>query len=579
MSLKKSLIVLGFAVLFIGKAHPYDNLGSSVIATGMGGAFVATANDPSGIFYNPAGLAQINQYTFYGMYNRQTTFGYFLDEKPYALATAGALPFSQGVLGLGISQKGSWFKETQVVAHNTVALGFARFVSPNISLGANAKFLFNTNYGDKTGADFDLGLLYFATPQLTLGLVGENLAGIDVLPDNLGTYYLYNRRQVKLGMAYEIINGEYRTRFGFDTIFKEKKGLVTDGNNLNNFGIQQSLPFSSNSQVSFRAGYSLGKDYNQDFNSYALGISYELYSGNNIYRFDYSYQDYPFESSESFAGDNRLALTVAFGAPKNGNGFAQQEEKLNLAVANKSEKAKVVPEETKIQPEKKQAKTEKEQVDKSAFKVKKESDNLWEAPADTKREQRLSEEIDKSPSLSSAQVKPEQSKATSQKTAQAKPEDNQTASKPAAPEGNKTTSPALAQLTPAENQLMAKPVPGSIFAGLKITSRTESYQAKSKKDKSYLFIFKYSLEEEQRYVSEWKLLISSSPSKSFLTQGSDPAILQTINGRGIPPSAVIWDAKDKTGTRVVPGKYYYTMYLKSNQGEKFLSIWNPLLVE
>ena len=122
-------------------------------------------------------------------------------------------------------------------------------------------------------------------------------------------------------------------------------------------------------------------------------------------------------------------------------------------------------------------------------------------------------------------------------------------------------------------------MPGSIFTNLKITSRTESSQAKSKKDKSYLFIFKYSLEEEQRYISEWKILISSSPSNIFLAQGSDPAILQTISGRGIPPSAVIWEAKDKTGTRVAPGKYYYAMYLKSIQGEKYLSAWNPLLVE
>ncbi len=85
-----TLLSLTFALCNLSLA--YDNFGASVAATGMGGAYVATAGDPASIFYNPAGLATIKQYSLYGMYNRQTTINYFLDEKPYALATAGAWP-------------------------------------------------------------------------------------------------------------------------------------------------------------------------------------------------------------------------------------------------------------------------------------------------------------------------------------------------------------------------------------------------------------------------------------------------------------------------------------------------------
>ena len=112
-----------------------------------------------------------------------------------------------------------------------------------------------------------------------------------------------------------------------------------------------------------------------------------------------------------------------------------------------------------------------------------------------------------------------------------------------------------------------------------ITSQVKISQAKSNGDKSYLFLFQYNIEKQLRVVSEWKILISSSPSNSFLTQGSDPAVLQIISGLGIPPSAVFWDAKDKADTRVAPGKYYYAMYLKSNQGDKYLTDWNSILVE
>ncbi|OGC78241.1 MAG: hypothetical protein A2Z27_01940 [candidate division Zixibacteria bacterium RBG_16_50_21] len=513
------------SLVSVGQA--YDNWGASVAAAGMGGAYVAVAGDPSGIFYNPAGLAKISQYMLYGMYNRQTLYGYISDEKPYTFATAGALPFSQAVMAFGFIQRGSWAKQTRFVTHNVLALSFARMFSPKISLGANAKFLFNSNYGDKSGAEVDLGLMVFATPGLTFGLAGENLAGTEVEPTDLGTYFLYNRRQVKLGMAYELSSGDYRTHLGVDVIFKEKKGLVSEGSNLNNLGIEQSLPFSSNSAVSLRAGYSLGKDYNQDFNSYAFGFSYELRSGNSLYRFDYSYQDYPFKSSESLAGDNRLALTVAFGAPKNANSLARQKEKLNLAAFNKKEK---------------------KPTNESAA-------------------------LNKPSPQSAVQTRPDDSKSRSQTDTLTKTDAKPSVPQPPA-EVKDTTSRTLAQSTPEESKAVAGLVAGGVFKSLMITS-----QAKSNKDKSYLLLFQYNLEKVLEFVSEWKILISSSPSDSFLTKGSDFAVLQTISGLGIPPTAVLWDALDKTGKRVAAGKYYYTMYLKNNQGDKFLSGWNPLLVE
>src|SRR4030067_3417483 len=70
------LLVTILSLVSIGQA--YDNWGASVAATGMGGAYVATAGDPAGIFYNPAGLATIKQYSLYGTYNRQSSGNYFL---------------------------------------------------------------------------------------------------------------------------------------------------------------------------------------------------------------------------------------------------------------------------------------------------------------------------------------------------------------------------------------------------------------------------------------------------------------------------------------------------------------------
>jgi hypothetical protein len=452
----------------------------------------------------------------YGMYNRRSQFGYSLEEKPYSFATAGALPFSQGVLGISFIQRGSWFNGTQIVTHNTVALSFARFISSSITIGGNAKYLFNTNYGNEAGADIDLGLMFFATPGLTFGLATENLLSTRIEPDDLGTYFSYNRRQVKLGVAGEFSSGQNRTSLGFDLILKQKKDLAQKGNYLNNFGIEHSLPLSSKSTLRLRAGYSLGKDYNQNFNSYAFGFSYELRSGNNLYRLDYSYQDYPYESSESFVGDNRLALTVAWGSPRNIQSLAKKGKYLNPAVVAGQEKT---------------------------------------------------QESSKSASESISQTKADTVESVSAPIAQQ------------APAENDTTYRTATQIQPEESKEVTVQVTGGTFAGLRITSQVKSSKEGTNQDRFYMFLFQYNLEEPLKSVVEWKILISSSTSDSFLTHGSDPSILQIINGQGNPPTAVGWEGDDKNGKKVAPGNYFYALYLKSSQGEKFLSAWSPIIVD
>jgi hypothetical protein len=510
MSKKICLLATSFLLLVSGSAKGYDNWGISAAATGMGGANLATASDPSGIFYNPAGLARINQYMLYGMYNRQTTFGYNLEESPYSLAAAGALPLSQGVFGLGLAQRGSWAEETQIVTHNTVALSFARFLIPELSAGANFKFLLNTNYGDKSGLDFDLGLMYFASPYLTFGLAGENLAGTDMEPDNLTTFFLHNRRQIKLGAAYELVYGEYRTRFGFDTIFKQKKDFATETNNLNNFGIQQRIPVNSGNFLSFRAGYTAGKDYNQDFNSFAFGLSYEFQSGPNLYRFEYSYQDYPFPTDEGMAGDNRFGLTVAFGSPGHQQ-FGKRSDEVNLASASKA-----------------------------AFKKRPAKETIWDAPAETERKERLSKALVKT---------------------------------------NPPATPPPIQNPPVESYTPSAEKHTGQISSFKVSSKIVESHSRKGKDKSYMFTFNYGLEQDMRHISEWQVLIAAEPLAKSDVSVANPKIIHVISGKGIPPSAIVWNGTNREGMRARPGEYYYAILLQTQEGGKMLSNWNSLTID
>ena len=309
------LIGLLLAVTLTSAALGYDYMDASVRATGMGGAFVGISNDPSGIFYNPAGLVQIDQYMAYAMYNRRSKFGYAGDESPYGFVLGGALPFSGGVVGIGFNETGSWADATQVVTHNTLALAFARPFSPLFALGGSFKYLFNTNFGNQTGVDFDLGAMFFATPKLNFGLAVQSVAGTDVMPNVPGSSYFYNRRQIKMGAAYSHQYGNYGTTFGADAVFKQKKEFVTEGNNLFNFGVEQNLLVGPGGNASFRVGYTAGKDYNQNVRSYSMGVSYQFKTQGNLFRIDFSFQDYPFDTYESMVGDHRVAFTVGFGAP------------------------------------------------------------------------------------------------------------------------------------------------------------------------------------------------------------------------------------------------------------------------
>ena len=55
-----------------GYADAFLRLGLGARAMGMGGAFVAVADDATGGFFNPAGLVQITKRTFGASYRKMT---------------------------------------------------------------------------------------------------------------------------------------------------------------------------------------------------------------------------------------------------------------------------------------------------------------------------------------------------------------------------------------------------------------------------------------------------------------------------------------------------------------------------
>ncbi|CUS82259.1 hypothetical protein JGI7_00947 [Candidatus Kryptonium thompsonii] len=125
------VIVFGFNFGFAGA---FKDLGNGARAVSLGLSYVAIANNPYAMFYNPAGMTQIKKFGLATTYSR--LYPFIQDEKLHYLTLSGVLPgFSIFDFGVGIShfKIGMW-SENQVVL--SVASGFK-----GLSVGGNLKFL------------------------------------------------------------------------------------------------------------------------------------------------------------------------------------------------------------------------------------------------------------------------------------------------------------------------------------------------------------------------------------------------------------------------------------------------------
>ncbi|MCD6495528.1 hypothetical protein J7K60_05670 [Candidatus Bipolaricaulota bacterium] len=158
------LTVAGFASGYGNVAGIFD-LSTSARAAGMGGAFVALADDASAVFYNPAGLGWINDISLSSLVARQ------FDAVNYA-SLQFALPyFGAAVLYLdsGLIEGGEdVFRYAS--GGGVVSTGFN--IGP-VGIGGRFKVYRATSPNDVTGWAFDPGILV-VTDLVRVGLLIEN---------------------------------------------------------------------------------------------------------------------------------------------------------------------------------------------------------------------------------------------------------------------------------------------------------------------------------------------------------------------------------------------------------------------
>ena len=155
---------------------------SSARSLGLGSAYVATADDPLGVLWNPAGLSFMNQNQV--RFENARLFGE-TSINSLGFAVPGSRWPSLGVamvsLGSGEFQQTNDMNDelgTFKEAETAWLLTASKALTPRIALGANFKLVQQTVESFSAGGfGMDLGAMLHVTPDLRLGVSMMNLGG------------------------------------------------------------------------------------------------------------------------------------------------------------------------------------------------------------------------------------------------------------------------------------------------------------------------------------------------------------------------------------------------------------------
>ncbi len=188
----KSLFVLIVLLTCSVNIFTQQDPGAKQIA--LSNSDIAVSDDVFALFYNPAGLAQID--------HREV--GVFYSPSPFGMAelknifAAYSEPMSFGALAIGAMTYGF-----ELYRENKITFGVSYNYQQKIYLGAaaNYKNISIKNYGNKNAMIFDLGIIAVLTEELHFGFSYRNIARSSLSSDNDELPVIFQS-----GLSYKIIN-------------------------------------------------------------------------------------------------------------------------------------------------------------------------------------------------------------------------------------------------------------------------------------------------------------------------------------------------------------------------------------
>jgi hypothetical protein len=278
-------------------------IGVGARAAGMGGAYVAVANDASSVFWNPAGLALIPEDEQEVSLNHaewpaglnfdQATLAFHIGGLPGILAVnARSLSMSEEPVRTAFRPEGTG--EFFDAGYTAFGASYSRFLTDKFSIGLSANYvrLGLAEFSEETVA-FDLGTLY------DVGTLGMK---IGMAIQNIGSSVQFIEMQGRIPTV-------FRVGTAFSTAFKEQHNIIgsfefshpPDNAERANIGGE----YGFRDFLFLRAGYNL--NYDSQGLAAGAGVLFPISSIRTKAAADYAYTD-----MGDLGGVHRISVRILF---------------------------------------------------------------------------------------------------------------------------------------------------------------------------------------------------------------------------------------------------------------------------
>lgn len=339
---KKAIFILSIFLVSLSSSYSQTGIskyagefmaiGVGARALGMGGAYVAVANDIISGYYNPAGLANLN-YPQIGLMHAEQ-FGSLVNYDYAGVAIPFGTDMSFGVSVMRLAVDGiPDTRDALVIRGTTQRLSditdpraginpelvtefsdqdwafyftFAKRHSGDFYYGANVKIIRRdiAEFG-AWGVGFDVGALY--TPVENL-FIGANLQDITttLVAWNTGRNELISPT-AKVGASYmvEFLGGRITPALDFDVRFENRKFASNFNIGPVSFDMHAGFEYNFKNLFAVRAGYN-------DVKQFTLGAGVKLPKLN----IDYSFARFNYSSNERLDDTHRISLILTLEEPR-----------------------------------------------------------------------------------------------------------------------------------------------------------------------------------------------------------------------------------------------------------------------
>jgi len=293
-------------------------------ALGLGGAYVAVANDVTAGYWNPAGLARINYPQLVLMHDARYGNLMNYDYGSVAIPFGANMSFGVSLIRLGVdgipdTRNALYDASTGAVIYDVtnpnaridpnrvenfnsadwaLYFTFSKKHSDVFSYGANLK-LIRRDLGDNsgTGIGFDFGALYNPIGNL---FIGANLQDITttLIAWNTGTNELISpTAKVGAGYAIELLGGRFIPAVDFDIRFEGRKFASTAHIGPASLDLHAGLEYDFKNLIAIRVGYN-------DVKQLTFGV------GVHLPKLDIDYSFAKFDGEGQLGNTHRISLML-----------------------------------------------------------------------------------------------------------------------------------------------------------------------------------------------------------------------------------------------------------------------------